>query len=76
MTNWLLIYVFLEPKLIGTPFSIVAGAALKLSMEICQPDLIWDNQLIYWSGLSESDIKPVVDTLTQVINLIFNYFKH
>ena len=52
--------------MIGVHFSIVAAAALRLSMNLCQPDLEWDNQLSYWSGFAEEDIEETVGTLSKV----------
>ena len=60
---------FTDNDMISVPFSVIAAAALKLSMNTCQPDLEWDADLCYWTSFKPADIQVVVQRMENLIKV-------
>ena len=57
----------LDNELIGVSFAAIAAAALKLSIKLCQPDMKWDADLIYWTNFDEEELRVLVNHLADLV---------
>ena len=58
-----------DNELIGVPFSVIAAAALKQSMNTCQPELVWDADLCYWTGFTSANIEIIVNHMAKLVKM-------
>ena len=59
----------LDNELIGVSFAAIAAAALKLSIKLCQPDMKWDADLIYWTNFDEEELRVLVNHLADLVDI-------
>ena len=59
----------LDNELIGVSFAAIAAAALKLSIKLCQPEMNWDTDLIYWTNFNDEELTVLVNHLVDLVEI-------
>ena len=59
----------LDNELIGVSFAAIAAAALKLSINLCQPEMKWDPDLTYWTNFNDEELTVLVNHLVDLVDI-------